>query len=837
MLSVTKPLDCSASPDAVITTTITGGKAPYTYTVQKGTGTISAASAASASLTFTTSVSNANADTYNFVITDANGCTSTATATVTAITNPTVAATPVQISCNGGSDGSVTLAGSGGSGGFTYSFNGSAFTATATYSGLSAGIAYGYQVKDSKGCVSTPATITLTQPTALVVSASATNFTCSTTNVYQSALVTIDVPTTGTSPYEYSFNGGGFTSTRTLTVNDNGSNQTINYSVRDAKGCIQAGTAIIINRLNPPTDLGFANAAVTCSATTTTVTVTATNGVGALQYETIAPSTIIRPKQSANTFSGLTSGSYTFKVTDANGCYYTELHTVDAVIPIAVVGNKVSDVLCNGGSTGSGTYTVSGNATVGNYTFVLTSGTLGTGTLTKSGNTLTLSNVAVGTYTVEVTDSATQCKASATIIITQPAAALAISGAVATNVNCNNDNSQITVTATGGTTNYTYAAVKSGATAPTVFAAGNVVTVDTNSGADLVWDVYVKDANDCITKTTVTIVSDPMPGITAVIVGNQCTGSGSNFTITATPSAGSLAPLSYGIGGPTGTFQPSATFTVAPGTYTVSIKDKNGCIVAAPVATTVYPQLTSNASVTKPLDCSASPDAVITTTITGGKAPYTYTVQKGTGTISAASAASASLTFTTSVSNADADTYNFVITDANGCTSTATATVTAITNPTVAATPVQISCNGGSDGSVTLAGSGGSGGFTYSFNGSAFTATATYSGLSAGIAYGYQVKDSKGCVSTPATITLTQPTALVVSASATNFTCSTTNVYQSALVTIDVPATGTSPYEYSFNGGGFTSTRTLTVNDNGSNQTINYSVKDVKAVSKQEQLS
>jgi hypothetical protein len=45
-------------------------------------------------------------------------------------------------------------------------------------------------------------------------------------------------------------------------------------------------------------------------------------------------------------------------------------------------GNKTSDVLCKGGSTGSGIYTVSGNAT--SVHFVLTSGTLGTGTLTQS---------------------------------------------------------------------------------------------------------------------------------------------------------------------------------------------------------------------------------------------------------------------------------------------------------------------------------------------------------------------------------------------------------------------------------------------------------------------
>ncbi|MEN2403196.1 hypothetical protein GKZ90_0025685, partial [Flavobacterium sp. MC2016-06] len=206
--------------------------------------------------------------------------------------------------------------------------------------------------------------------------------------------------------------------------------------------------------------------AVTCTATSTTVTVTAVNGVGTLQYETIAPSPIIRAKQTGTSFAGLTPGTYTFRVTDANGCYYTESYTIDAVTPIAIAGNKTSDVLCKGGATGSITFTVSGVATVGNYTYSLTAGT---GSIVKSGNTLTLANIAQGSYTVQVTDNATGCINSAIVVINEPAAALTFTS-TATNVNCNNDNAQITAAAAGGTVNYSYAAVVAGAAAPTVYA-------------------------------------------------------------------------------------------------------------------------------------------------------------------------------------------------------------------------------------------------------------------------------------------------------------------------------------------------------------------------------
>ena len=814
--TVSKTLDCTTTnPNATIDVAITGGTVAFTYTVKKDAGAYGSAINVTGNA-FSYSANSSGL--YTFLITDATGCTVTTMATINAISNPTVTATPTQITCFGLSNGSVLLSGAGGAGGYTYSFNGSAFTTTATYSGLSAGIAYPYQVKDSKECVAS-GTITLTQPTQLVVAATSTPFSCSATNAKQTATVTITVPTTGTAPYTYSFdNGTSFVAGNTSNYTDNGSDQVINYQVRDAKGCTASGS-LTLKALNPPTDLTFSNAAVTCTATSTTVTATATVASGSLvtplTYEITAP-TAFAASNTTGVFAGLTPNTYSFKVTDANGCYYIESYTVAAVTPIVVVGNKVSDVLCNGGTTGAINFTVSGNATIGNYTYSISPNT---GTATKTGNTVSLTGLAAGAYTINVTDTATGCTATAAITIAQPTA-LGLT-AVATNVNCNNFNAQITATATGGTANYTYAAVKTTATAPTTFGA-NPVVVNTNSGTDLVWDVYAKDANGCTTVTTVTIVLDPTPTVTA-LVNNQCTATGNNFTIQATAASG-VAPYTYSIDGTN--FKSGNTFNVAPGTYTVTIKDNNGCTsTATPLI--VYPTLTS-AATTKQLDCSTSPDAVITVTIGGGKANYTYTVQKGTAAATAPSAPITGPTFTYTVTAANADAYTFVITDANACTTTVTATVNPITNPIASATPTQVSCFGGADGAVQLIASGGSGtGYTYSQDGITYGSVSLFTGLTAG-GYTFYVKDSKGCVGTIA-VTITQPTQLVVAATATPFSCSATNAKQTATVTITVPTTGTAPYSYSFNNGGtFVTGNTSTYTDNGSDQVINYQVRDAK---------
>ena len=829
--TVSKTLDCTGSPDATISVTISGGTSAFTYKVKKGAGVYGS----SINVTGTSFVYTANsADTYTFEITDSKGCINIVSAIVNPIVNPTVAATKVDATCNGASTGSVQLIGSGGSGGYTYLFYNNTTTPVPTtfvgqsnYTGLAAGT-YSYQVMDSKGCKSAVGSITITQPTNLTATATATTFTCDSSNVKQAATVTIAVPTTGTAPYQYSFDGGtAFTGTRTLSVTDNGTNQVISYVVSDAQGCKTPVQTITINRLNPPTNLTFSAANVTCTATTTTVTATATNGVGTLTYSITAPAASVA-SNTTGVFSGLIAGTYNFRVTDANGCYFEKPFTINAVTPIAVVGNKTTDVLCKGGSTGSGAYTVSGNAVVGGYTFTLTAGTLGTGTLTKSGNTLTLSNVAAGTYTVQVTDSATGCTNTASIVITEPAVGLTIASATATNVSCNDDNSLITVTANGGTPNYTYAYAKNPSVAPTsTYASSNVLTVDTNSGADVAWDVYVKDTNGCTSKSTVNVLLDAMPAVTNVTVNNQCTASGSGFTITVTATG--LAPLTYGINGPTGAFQPSNTFTVAAGTYTVYVKDKNGCIVSAPAATIVYPQLTAVGTVTKELDCSATPNATITVTIGGGKGPFTYTVKKGAGAPGAASASIAGPTFTYSVTPANADTYTFAVTDANGCTKSAIVVVDPISNPTVTAAQTNAGCNGLSDGSVTLTGTGGSGGFTYSNNATTgFTANPTFTGLAAG-SYTFYVKDSKGCSGSVAVV-ITQPTTLAATVSTVPFTCNTTsNAKVAGTVTVNVTAgTGTAPYEYSFNGSGYSANNVLTLNDNGADQPYTYSVRDAK---------
>ena len=774
-VTLTKELDCTSNPDAVISGTISDGYSPYTVTLIQGTGTINLTGN---TFTLTTSVDGS----YQFQVTDANGCQVVSNViTISPIINPTATTTTVNPSCNGNSNGSVQIIPASGVGPYMFSFNGSPFTTTSLYTGLAAGT-YPYQVQDANECIF-DGTVTLIEPTALVVSANATTFMCSASNTAQSAIVTIDVPTTGTAPYLYSFNGSGYSSTNTLTVNDNGTDQVITYSVQDANGCTNGGSLTIF-RLDPPTDLDFAATDITCLATTSTVTVTATNGVGQLQYETIAPSPIVIAKQTSNIFTGLTPGTYIFRVTDDNGCYYTESYNIDPVTPIAVTGLKLSDALCNGDNTGAIQFTVYDST---GFTYTINGGAATAGT-----SPINLSGLTAGDYTIVVTDTTTGCTANETITISEPANPVSLT-ATATNVHCNNFNSQITAIASGGTPNYTYAAVISGATAPTAFDYGssNVLTVDTNSATDLVWDVYVKDANGCIAMVTVTIVQDPLPTVTAPTVSNQCTAtSGFTFTVSGT----GVAPLSYSINGGT-SFQTSPTFTVnAAGSYTIIIRDANGCTATSSTDTEVFEPITVSALLTKDLTCSAPAEATIDGTISGGNAPYTIATIQGSGT---ATVTGATFTFSTSV----AGDYQFEITDANGCTKeTNVITVTDTVNPVIlnVSQTQDISCNGEETAAIVVNIDTNFGFPPFVINFHNDTTGTDYgtqtSGLAAGT-YTITITDARGCTDTE-TIVIGEPNVIDFDLVKVDITCSALGGSSLGSITIENVTGGTAPFTY-----------------------------------------
>ena len=144
------------------------------------------------------------------------------------------------------------------------------------------------------------------------------------------------------------------------------------------------------------------------------------------------------------TVSGLSAGTYTVSIHDANNCSASA--SVTLTQPGALSGSIASqvNVLCAGSSTGSATANV---ATGGTSPYAYSWSPAG-------GTNLTASNLSAGIYTLTITDG-NNCSATTSVTITQPTTLIAHAGVI-NYVTCNgSSNGRATATPTGGTSPFT----------------------------------------------------------------------------------------------------------------------------------------------------------------------------------------------------------------------------------------------------------------------------------------------------------------------------------------------------------------------------------------------
>ncbi|SIO34556.1 beta strand repeat-containing protein, partial [Chryseobacterium scophthalmum] len=447
----------------------------------------------------------------------------------------------------------------------------------------------------------------------------------------------------------------------------------------------------------------------------------------------------------AATATGLGVGVYTVTVTDFLGCSTTATATITQ--PTAISGTTVvTNIACNGGSTGAINLTPTGGAAP--YTF-----NWGGGITTED-----RTGLSAGTYTVTITD-ANGCTGTVSATVTQPTAMSATTSQ--TNISCNGGtNGTASIVVTGGTAPYTYSWSPSGGTAAT--ASG------LSAGA---YTVTVTDANACTITRTVTITQPTAISGTTVVTNIACNG-GSTGAINLTPTGGA-APYTFNWGGGITTEDRTG---LAAGTYTVTITDANGCTGTVSATITQPTAMSATTSQTN-ISCNGGTNGTASIVVTGGTAPYTYSWSPSGGTAATATGLSAG-------------TYTVTVTDANACTITRTVTITQPTAISGTTVVTNIACNGGSTGAINLTPTGGAAPYTFNWGGGITTEDRT--GLAAGT-YTVTITDANGCTGT-VSATVTQPTAMSATTSQTNISCNGgTNGTASIVVT-----GGTAPYTYSW---------------------------------------
>ncbi|MBL4703599.1 MAG: gliding motility-associated C-terminal domain-containing protein, partial [Flavobacteriales bacterium] len=274
------------------------------------------------------------------------GCTQTFSITVNSVAGPIVSATATDVSCFGTCDGTGAVVASGGSGSFTFEWNGVP-GGTANEINLCAGNHTILVTDAGSGCitstfivVSEPDSIAMSLPN--IINASCGGLCDGIANVVASG---------GDLPYTYSWPSGGTGEVDSLLCAD-----TLLVNITDNSGCTQTQEVIITE----PTPITIALDSIDASCSS--VADGAVNGVvgggsSGYTHTWVGPTPGIGAIDN-DSISNLFSGMYYLTVTDGQGCSMTDsimVNTTVTVVPYAGLDTSVC--------AGSGTFTIIGTGT------------------------------------------------------------------------------------------------------------------------------------------------------------------------------------------------------------------------------------------------------------------------------------------------------------------------------------------------------------------------------------------------------------------------------------------------------------------------------------------
>jgi hypothetical protein len=523
-------------------------------------------------------------------------------------------------SCTGTSDGSFTVAASGGTGPYFFSMDGGFENTTGVFTGLPSGN-YTTMVRDANNCEK-QILVNLTMPTVLTGVAFVTsNYNGQDLSCAGSSDGTIMVVAIGgVSPYTYSLvELPGNITGQVSGIFTNLSAGTYSVKITDSNGCNVTTFAVTID---PPAPL-LATSSITSSyngyqvscagASDATITIAAFGGTAPYVY-----SFDQNPFNTSGMMSGVfteipAGGVYTFTVRDVNSCAAVTVPViVSEPIPLAATGAVTSNyngfgISCHNSSDGQLTTVATGGT--GQYTYIIDQRPENV----TGRSTGIFTGISSGVYTVTVRD-VNNCLVSSPLVTLSQPSMLTANAIIDNGLPENCSDAQISVSATGGTASYTYHLEE------TINEDG--VFSGLANGA---YSILVRDLNGCVGLTPVQNVNQPT-NLTMIVVpeNTSCFGS-QDGTITVTASGGSGYQFTLLESPENLTGLTTGIFTgLSAGDYTTRVRDQNQCektssptVISTPAEIITQISVSSNYNGAQ-ISCAGAMDGKITVAAEGG---------------------------------------------------------------------------------------------------------------------------------------------------------------------------------------------------------------------------
>ena len=570
-----------------------------------------------------------------------------------------ITATPVDATCFGTSDGSISITvDAGGSGPFMYSIdNGATYVTGNSFPNLAAGT-YPVRVRDANMCENAPQNIDVDQPDQLTADTDRTqDYTCNQLGEVTVGGVTLSG---GSGDYQFSIDGGAWTASTTTSHTFTGLDDgTYSFRVRDANASSCAVDLADVTIAPLPVEPTLATSVAYNCDGTGNITVTPFDPSYTYSLDGAAPVS----GAGANIFADVAVGSHTITVNYGSDCTVdtNEIVADGNAFEASVTASGNPD--CNGDA--SGTITIDAdNYGPGGYQYSINGGAFSTA-LFAAEQITGLDAQAHGIVVRDVDDPVAGCTVTLSRTLTEPAP-VAVSAAVAPQITCD-DGATITASASGGTGPYTYQLEDDLGTVIGTFDfatnGNNNIFGNITVAGDYV--VRMRDDNNCETVSAAVTATAP-EAIVFDLTETACYSGANDGQITVDVTDGN-GGYTFSIDGgpflaPTPTTATTYTFdNLADGTYNIQVRDQFGCPTVPNTQTvTIHPQLTLTASAPNITACDID-GTDIAISASGGDNNYVFAVVP-----SGTSVTDGDFATTNPVNVTAAGDYNIYVRDNNG---------------------------------------------------------------------------------------------------------------------------------------------------------------------------